>query len=97
MQNFRTYELSLDFYKKCQLLKLRAPLRNQFERACLSIPLNLAEGSAKPTARDRRKFYRIALGSLREVQCILTIAEKKHLIKSADVLGAHLYKLCLCT
>ncbi|MBI3534569.1 MAG: four helix bundle protein [Deltaproteobacteria bacterium] len=39
----------------------------------LSIPLNLAEGSAKPTSPDRRKFYFIALGSLREVQTLLAL------------------------
>ena len=47
-------------------LKLREPLRNQFQRAVLSIVLNLAEGSAKSTPKDQRKFYRIAFGSLRK-------------------------------
>ena len=66
----------------------------QFHRASLSIVLNLAEGSAKPTAKDRRKFYRIGLGSLREVQAILDIIGHIQLIKEADKLGAFLYKLC---
>ena len=66
----------------------------QFHRASLSIVLNLAEGSAKPTAKDRRKFYRISLGSLREAQAILDIVGHIQLIKEADKLGAFLYKLC---
>ncbi len=97
MKNFRTYDLAVQFYKSAQSLSLKDPLKNQFDRASLSIVLNLAEGSAKPTAKDRRKFYRISLGSLREVQAILEITENKNLEAMASNLGAHLYKLCLNT
>jgi four helix bundle protein len=68
--------------------------RAQFERACLSIALNLSEGSARPTERDRRRFYFIALGSLREVQTLLDLYGTPELISQADTLGAHLYRLC---
>ena len=61
MQKFKTYQLAINFYGNSNKLSLREPLRNQFHRASLSIVLNLAEGSAK----DRRKFYRIAFGSFR--------------------------------
>ena len=94
MQNFKTYQLAKQFYHKSNDLKLREPMRNQFQRATLSIILNLAEGSAKPTSKDRRKFYRIAFGSLREVQAILDIIGHIKLMKEADKLGAFLYKLC---
>ena len=94
MQKFKTYQLAINFYRNSNKLSLREPLRNQFHRASLSIVLNLAEGSAKPTAKDRRKFYRIGLGSLREVQTILDIVGHIQLIKEADKLGAFLYKLC---
>ncbi len=65
MQKFKTYQLAINFYRNSRKLNLREPLKNQFHRASLSIVLNLAEGSAKPTAKERRKFYRISLGSLR--------------------------------
>ena len=94
MKNFRTYELAITFYKNTQKITLTGPIKNQFERASLSIALNLAEGSAKPTRKDRRKFYRIALGSLRESQCILRLIDNSDLAKEADKLGAHLFKLC---
>ena len=94
MKNFRTYDLAIRFYQQSQKIKLSGPMRDQFQRAALSIPLNLAEGSAKPTPKDRRKFYRIALGSLREVQCILILACEHTLLKQSDPLAAHLYKLC---
>ena len=94
MQKFKTYRLAINFYRNSRKLNLREPLKNQFHRASLSVLLNLAEGSAKPTEKDRRKFYRISLGSLREVQVILDIISHQQLIKEADILGAYLYKLC---
>ena len=94
MQKFKTYQLAINFYRNSRNLNLREPLKNQFHRASLSIVLNLAEGSAKPTAKDRRKFYRISLGSLREVQTILDIIGHQNFIKETDKLGAYLYKLC---
>ena len=94
LQKFKTYQLAVRFYKNSRKLHLREPMKNQFERACLSIVLNLAEGTAKPTAKDRRKFYYISLGSLREVQAILDIIGHSQLIKEADQLAGCLYKLC---
>lgn len=99
MTTFRTYELSLTFQAECSRLRFTGAYRDQFERASLSIVINLAEGAAKPTVRDRRKFYYIALGSLREVQALLRLAAVKGLkcdaqVKRADELGAYLYKLC---
>ena len=94
MQKFKTYQLALKFYHNSQKLHLSSPHRDQFKRAISSIVLNLAEGSAKPTAKDRKKFYYISLGSLREVQAILNIIGHIDLAKQADELGAYLYKLC---
>jgi len=100
MKNFRTLHLALELYKKCQMLRtsnkfhLKAPMKDQFERALLSIPLNLAEGNAKPSAKERRKYYFTALGSLREIQTILILANDQLISKDADILGAHLYLLC---
>ncbi len=81
-------------YLSCQSLKLTGPKQDQMERALLSVPLNLAEGSAKPTPRDRKKFYYIALGSLREVQTILHFYGTPALIQQADSVAAHCYRLC---
>ena len=94
MKKFKTYQLAVQFYRNSNKLHLREPVRNQFHRASLSIILNLAEGSAKPTPKDRRKFYYISLGSLREIQAILDIIGHVVLAKQADKLGAYLYRLC---
>ena len=96
MQNFRTYQLAVQFHKDCRGIKLSTIAKDQFERALLSIPLNLAEGSAKPTERDRKKFYFIALGSMREIQTLLVLYGSQELNKKADILAAHLYRLCHC-
>ncbi len=94
MKKLRTYQLAMDFYKNSRNLYLKEPLKNQFQRAALSVVLNLAEGSAKPTAKDRRKYYRTSLGSLREMQAILNIISHRNLTEEADKLGGYLYKLC---
>ncbi len=93
MKNFRTYELAKSFYKECQSLKLQEPMKGQFDRALLSVVLNLAEGCGKLTGKDRRKFYSIALGSLREVQAILDLSEQHELIQKSDPVAACLFRL----
>jgi four helix bundle protein len=93
MKNFRTYDMAVAFYEQCQTLKLKQPLKNQFDRCTLSVVLNLAEGSGKPTSADRKRFYAIALGSLRETQALLRLAKAAELTRQADLLGAYLYKL----
>lgn len=94
MKNFRTYQLAKDFYGDSQRLRLDGAMQDQFKRASLSIMLNLAEGSAKPTVKDRKRFYFIAFGSLREVQCMLDLIGDAVLIAKADILAAHMYRLC---
>lgn len=44
--------------------------RDQWLRASQSIPLNIAEGNAKATPADRRKFFEIARGSALECAAI---------------------------
>jgi len=93
MKNFRTYDLAVELFRDCQRLKLRAPFKDQFERASLSVVLNLAEGSAKPSAKDRARFYSIALGSLRETQAILALTGNEAQLQQSDAVAACLYRL----
>ena len=69
--------------------------RNQLLRASSSIALNLAEGRGKATTKDQRKFFHIAMGSLRESQAILILEELESTEswKMLDRLGAHLFRL----
>src|SRR5271156_5542823 len=93
LQNFRTYGLAVNFYRDCKSIKLSPSLRDQLTRASQGIILTLAEGSAKPTPKDRARYYSMAFGSFRECQSILRLAEHVQLIKQYDRLGAYLYKL----
>jgi four helix bundle protein len=43
----------------------------QLMRAAWSVPNNVAEGNARRGARERRRFFDIALGSLAEVDSII--------------------------
>ena len=92
--NLRTYNLALEFHKECQKLRLKYYLKDQLQRATSSVVLNLAEGSARKSAKERSHFYRIALGSLRESAAVLDIIGHVALSRQYDILGAHLYKLC---
>jgi four helix bundle protein len=96
MKTFFTLDLAVEFYQISKDLKLPAHLKSQFLRACSSISLNLSEGSAKPTTADRRKFFYVALGSLRECQTVLRLHGQTNaaVLTKADFLGACLYKLC---
>ena len=95
MDNFRTYNLAINFYKECEKLHVNNALRNQLTRASSSIALNLAEGNGRKQTNDRKHFFQIAYGSLKECKSILdlTVNTPKNLILQADVLGAHIYKL----
>jgi len=81
--NLFPYE-QLEVYKKaCQVnykiyrfLKgnklIPAYMKNQLGRASLSVMLNIAEGSAKFSNKDRRNFFIIARGSVFECSSIVT-------------------------
>lgn len=58
-------------------------LASQIRRAAISVPLNIAEGSAKRTKKDFASFIRIALGSLMETMTCLDISlEQKYITKN---------------
>lgn len=96
LKSFRSFQLAVQFHKACLGSRLPGYLRNQILRASSSIALNLGEGSAKPSLKERLRFYFIAFGSLRECQSALALLPRtdKELLQQADVLGAHLYRLC---
>ena len=58
--------------------------------------MNLNEGSARHTSKDRHRFYHIALGSFREAEIILEIAEIKdpQIENARKQLAGSLVNLC---
>ncbi len=63
--------------------RLSAPLRDQLQRAALSIPLNIAEGSSRYSKADRRNFYIVARGSVFECVAIFDILSDQNLLDKA--------------
>ncbi|MEW6055703.1 MAG: four helix bundle protein [Bdellovibrionota bacterium] len=92
-KNFLAYELAIQLYKHCEQIKAKSYIKDQLNRAALSIVCNLAEGSGKPTIPEKRRFYSIALGSLRETEALLRVLEKEQALILSDRLGGMLYRL----
>ena len=63
------------------------PLAEQFRRASLSIPLNIAEAGGKVSIPDRAHFYAIARGSAMECGAIVDVAAVLKL-SPEDLVGA---------
>jgi len=93
LSKFKTYQLAKRYFKIHQNMKLKNPMKDQFERAMLSVVLNIAEGSGKIHKKEKRRFYSIALGSLRETQALLELVDNESKDVLADELGAHLFCL----
>ena len=93
---FRSYQLAVTFARDASRLSCPSHLKSQLLRASSSVALNLSEGVARPSETDRRRYYVIAFGSLRESQTILELVATcpVALIQQADVLAANLYRLC---
>ena len=51
-------------------------LTNQMRRAAISVPSNIAEGSARKSQKECAHFLRIALGSLTELETQLIISKR---------------------
>ena len=70
---------------------------SQLRRASVSIPANIAEGYAKQSDLDKKRFYNIAQGSLNEVRYYLLLvkdleyADTANLLLSLDEIGKMLY------
>jgi four helix bundle protein len=68
------------------MLPAKGPIRGQLERASTSIPLNIAEGNAKASKKDRAKYLRVALGSTYECAAILDVLIARGSADGAQVL-----------
>lgn len=74
-----------------QIPKGHSQLSDQLRRAAFSVPLNIAEGSGKNSARDRSRYHAIARGSAMECGAVLDIIKLLNLIPDHNIIdGKHL-------
>ena len=95
MIKLRSYQLAVEFYRDCKVIRLPGPLQDQLKRASSSIALNLAEGYGKRSRKDRERFFSIAFGSIRECQSIADLEPEqfRSLNGKLDHLAASVYRL----
>jgi four helix bundle protein len=60
-------------------------LADQIRRAVVSVPSNIAEGQARKSPGDFRRFLHIALGSLAEVDTQLILAQEFGYLSKSDI------------
>ena len=75
-ENLDVYQRAIEFLALSSRVVSSLPqgnsaLSDQLKRASLSIPLNIAEGTGKPSIGERKRFYGIARGSAMECGAIL--------------------------
>jgi four helix bundle protein len=80
----RTQELASSIYRLTSSFPSveRFGLSAQMRRAAVSITANLAEGCGRQGDRELRRFVRISLGSLSELECELLLAANLQMVKS---------------
>lgn len=86
---------AVEFYEKVEGLEVKGHLRDQLLRAAASIPLNLSEGNAKPSPKEKKRFYQTAYASIQECKTIFKLLklEDDEVVDFADKLGAYTFKL----
>jgi len=77
-------ELAVRIYKlgKTDSLSKDFGLKDQIQRACVSIPANIAEGDELGTDKQSIRHFYIAKGSSAELQTLLIIANEIGYIKN---------------
>lgn len=84
-ENLKVYQKAIAFVAWTQLLMETLPraisAKDQLERASTSIALNLAEGNAKFSYRDRGRFWQIAHGSAVECAACLDVLVARKVVE----------------
>lgn len=106
MEDF--YYRKLDVYKNakllshavCKLIKTypvdeRFALCDQLRRAVMSVPINIAEGFGRFSAKEKAHFIQIAFGSLNEVMCELELSLDENYITQEQLSSMEIFILSI--
>jgi four helix bundle protein len=69
-------------------ISAKAAAKDQLDRASTSIPLNIAEGNGKLSAKDRSRFFELARGSALECAACLDVLLVRKLAGEKQVVPA---------
>lgn len=89
-EDLEVWQLGLDLSEVIFNMTARFPsehkfgLASQLQRSAVSVSSNIAEGSARDSAKDFLRFFAIASGSLAEVKTQLLIAKRVSLLSDSD-------------
>jgi four helix bundle protein len=85
------YRLALEFQTAavgiCADRRMGANLRDQLDRASVSVALNIAEGAGRRTAAEQAHFFNVARASANECAAILDIVSARGFL--ADAAARH--------
>ena len=89
-KELKVWQKSMEFVKNVYEITEQFPgteiygLTSQLRRAAVSIPSNIAEGSARSSDRELIQFLYIAIGSMAEVETQLILARELGFVKNID-------------
>jgi four helix bundle protein len=81
------YHVALELHGLCSTLvaQLNRIVRDQLERASLSVVLNIAEAGGRRSRRDKARYYAIARGSATETAALLDVLSLRRLASPAAI------------
>ena len=79
--------MALELHLQCSTLvaTLNRIVKDQLERASLSVVLNVAEACGRRSRRDKARYYAIARGSATEVAALLDVLTLRRLAPPAAI------------
>jgi four helix bundle protein len=89
----RSVDFAVEVYRLTRVFPKdeRFSLTQQVRRAAVSVSSNIAEGSGRSSLKDRRNFYGMARGSLKEAESLLIVGQRLDFIAESDCESAFAY------
>lgn len=84
------YQVALELHTECSVLLAltQRVVRDQLERASLSVVLNIAEAGGRRSRRDKARYYAHARGSATEVAALFDVLERRRIASPAAIRSA---------